>query len=87
MRQDHLSINTGRVRSSENICGEIKTAFEQSVCVVYLPLFALVAFSKLHNIYNTMKEVVEVCILGIPLRISNFMALILKFSVLVFLVC
>ena len=54
------------------ICGEIKTALEQSVCMVYLPLFVLVAFSKPHNIFNTMEEFVEVCILGIPLRILKF---------------
>ena len=48
------------------------TAFEQSVCVVYLPLFVPVAFSKPHNIFNVMEEFVEVCTLGIPLRISNF---------------
>ena len=69
-----------------NICGETKTAFEQSVCVVYLPLFALVALSKPYNIYNAMREFVEVYIIGIPLKISNLMALILKFSPLVFLV-
>ena len=47
----------------------MKTAFEQSVCVVYLLLFVLVAFSRPHNIFfNTMEESVEVGILGI----SNF---------------
>ena len=56
------------------ICGEIhvKTAFEQSVCVVYLPLLVLLAFSKPHDIFNTLEEFVEVCTLGIPLQILNF---------------
>ena len=65
--------------TSVKICGEIKTAFEQSVCVIYLLLFVLVTFSKLRNIFNTMEEFFKVCILGIPLRM-----LILKFSLLVF---
>ena len=54
------------------VCGEMKLAFEQSICVVYLPLFVLVTFSKPHNIFNTMEEFVQVCILGIPLKITNF---------------
>ena len=74
-----LSINCCRKWTSVKICGKMQTAFEQSACLVYLPLFVLVTFSKPHNIFNIIKEFVEVCILGIPLRIST-LAHLAKYS-------
>ena len=65
------------------ICGEIKTVFEQSFYVVYLPLIVLVAF----NVFNTIKDFIEVCVLVIPLRISNFYSANFEILFIFFLVC